>query len=61
MEQPKNKSDVWRLLGLLKFFSQYIPNLSKLTSNLRNLTRNEVQFEWTEAHSNELEKLKHIL
>ncbi|KAF2879318.1 hypothetical protein ILUMI_26829 [Ignelater luminosus] len=39
----------------------YIPNSSKLTSNLRNLTRNEVQFEWTEAHSNELEKLKHIL
>lgn len=29
MEQPKNKSGVLRLLGLMRYSSQYIANLSE--------------------------------
>ena len=35
IKAPKNKADVLRILGLVKFFSKNIPNLSSLTSNLR--------------------------
>lgn len=38
IQSPKNRTEVLRILGLLKFFAQFIPNLSHLTSHLRELT-----------------------
>lgn len=37
-----------RLLGVSKYLSQYIPNLSKLRAPLRYLTKNNVDFVWLE-------------
>lgn len=61
IETPKNKTEVLRVLGLVKFFSKFVPNLSRLTENLRNLTRKNKKFEWTEIHENELVTLKYLV
>lgn len=54
---PKDKKGVLRLLGLYKFLARFIPNLSKRTANLRNLTRLDVSWEWKEEHTNEVNDL----
>lgn len=61
MKRPNDKSAVLRFLGLLKYIARFIPNLSKLTARLRNLTRNDVQFEWTNEHEMEFANLLNIV
>lgn len=57
MKKPTDKSSVLRFLGLLKYVARFIPNLSKITANLRHLTRNDVQFEWNNEHEVEFNNL----
>lgn len=61
IEVPQNKKDILRILGMFKFFSKFIPNLSQLTYNMRNLTKNNIQFNWTSDHQNELDTLKTLI
>lgn len=61
IKKPENKNDVMRLLGLFKYLAKFIPNLSKQSAALRNLTRNDVDFEWKAEHEIELEKLKNVI
>lgn len=61
MPSPEDKQGVLRLLGMCKFLAKYIPNLSAITANLRELTHDNVKWQWTDAHQNEIEKLKQIL
>lgn len=61
MPLPKQKSDVLRLLGMAKFLGKFIPNLSKVTAPLRNLTRLDVVWSWTGKHTESLNQLKHLL
>lgn len=53
MPKPTNRSDVLRLLGLFKYLGKFIPNLSRRTAALRNLTRNDVQWHWNDLHDRE--------
>lgn len=57
MPRPNNKSDVMRLLGLFKYMARFIPNLSKRSANLRNLTKNNVEWIWNEEHEAEVNDL----
>ena len=35
MPEPQNKQDLQRLLGMVNYLSQYIPNMPEITSPLR--------------------------
>lgn len=61
MKKPTDKNGVLRFLGLLKYLARFIPNLSKQTAELRNLTRNDVTFEWNEKHNMEFENMVRII
>lgn len=61
MKKPTDKNGVLRFLGLLKYLARFIPNLSKQTAELRNLTRNEVVFSWNEEHDREFENMLKII
>lgn len=61
MPVPKDKPAVHRLLGLFRYLSPFIPNLSEKTENLRNLIRDDVKWLWTDAHENEVGELKKIV
>ncbi len=61
MKKPENKQDVMRLLGLFKYLAKFIPNLSKRSTALRNLTQNNVAFEWNEIHEREFRDLLEVV
>lgn len=61
VEVPTNKTEVLRILGLAKFFSKFIPNLSKHTEHLRDLTKKNTKFYWSPAHDLELNNLKQLV
>lgn len=61
MKRPENKRDVMRLLGLFKYLAKFIPNLSRLTANLRMLTHDKVEFKFTAEHEKEVDNLFRII
>lgn len=61
MKKPTDKNGVLRFLGLLKYLARFIPNLSKQTAELRNLTRNDVVFEWNKIHDSEFENMLKVV
>lgn len=61
MPTPTDKAAVLRFLGLVKFLARFVPNVSHLTSHLRQLTRKEVEFQWTASHEGEFTYLKKLI
>ncbi|BES91381.1 Hypothetical Protein NTJ_04187 [Nesidiocoris tenuis] len=61
MPEPTDKNSVMRFLGIIKYIGKFIPNLSQITFPLRELTRNDVLWSWTEEHSDCVKKLKRII
>ena len=61
LDVPKNKKELLRFLGLVKYLTKFIPNLSKITSNLRELTKENCLWSWEETHNEEFNNLKHCL
>ena len=61
MPAPTCKKDIQRLLGMLNYLSQYIPNMSTITVPLRNLLKKDVPFEWNFEQEQAFEKIKSIL
>ncbi|XP_011859337.1 PREDICTED: uncharacterized protein LOC105556835 [Vollenhovia emeryi] len=61
MPIPGSKLEVLRFLGLVKFVGKFVPNLSKITAPLRNLTRLDVDWHWTAEHHESVKQLKHLL
>ena len=61
MPAPTCKKDIQRLLGMLNYLSQYIPNMSTITVPLRNLLKKDVLFEWNFEQEQAFEKIKSIL
>lgn len=57
MPRPSNKADVMRLLGLFKYLARFIPNLSQRSARLRELTKNNVEWIWTNEHTAEVNDL----
>ena len=61
MYRPESKKDVQRLLGMLAYLSNYLPNLANVTSPLRELMKKPVIFQWNEEHEEAWVKIKNIL
>ena len=61
MPEPQNKQDLQRLLGMVNYLSQYIPNMSEITSPLRALLKKNTQWVWHDEHRNAVDKLKQAL
>ena len=57
-DRPRSKEELISFLCIIQSNSEFIPNLSIHTANLRELiTKNKV-FHWTEVHENEFNHLK---
>ena len=59
--QPSNAHDVRSLLGMANYSSKYVRDFATLTAPLRELTKKDVWFEWTQKHQAAFEKLKTTL
>lgn len=60
-EIPKNVSEVRSLLGMTNYIGRFIPNYSTITAPLRDLTKNNVNFEWGKNQQESFETLKRDL
>lgn len=61
MKTPVDKDGVHRFLGMLKYVSRFIPNLSASTAHLRELTKNNFVFRWGKKQNEEFEALKKVV
>lgn len=58
---PQNQKELLRFLGMATYVAKFIPNLSQLTCNLRQIIRKSVLWQWTDIHQKEFEKIKSLL
>ena len=58
---PQSKEELQRFLGMVNYFSQFIPNQSEITAPLRNLLKKDVMWIWSYEHTQAVERLKQIL
>lgn len=58
MRDPVNKKELQMILGYVNFMRQFIPNLSELTTPLRELLKNKVEFHWLQQHTDALNVIK---
>lgn len=59
MEQPANVTAVQRFIGLVKYLSKFLHDLSELCEPLRHLTHNSTEGTWTHDQEDTLERIKH--
>ena len=61
MPTPTCKEDLQRLLGMVNYLAQYIPNTSEVVAPLRGLLRQDIEWTWLPNHDQALEKVKTTL
>lgn len=61
MKTPDNKDAVMRFLGMLKYIAQIIPNATKLTTKLREVTKKDHKFEWNQELEKEFNAIKRVI
>ena len=59
--RPESKSELMSFLCMLQSNSEFIPNLSKETVHLREMTKKNVRFRWNKQCQKEFEKLRGLL
>lgn len=58
---PENKEEVRSFLGLVTYLGKFLPDLGSTTEPLRQLTKMNERFIWTETHQQHFNKLKSYL
>ncbi len=47
-QEPRNVTELRSFLGMLQYYSRFLPNLSTMLNPLNNLLQNNVKWEWNE-------------
>nr|XP_047137473.1 uncharacterized protein K02A2.6-like [Hydra vulgaris] len=55
---PTCQADLQRLLGMVNYLRQFIPNMSEITAPLRQLLRKDIHWSWNHEHTSAMEKIK---
>ena len=61
MPTPANVADVQRLVGFVNYLSRFLPELSDTLEPLRQLTRQDVEWHWSDTQQQALNKLKQMI
>ena len=61
VEVPKSVKEVRSLLGLVNYCGRFIPDLANLAKPLRDLTKKDVKWHWTEEHQKSLSDIQQAL
>ena len=57
---PRDVKDVQHFLGMITFYHEFLPDLASLAEPLRQLTRKDTPFEWTEHRDLSFRTLKEM-
>lgn len=58
LKNPHNKQELQRALGMINYLRDFVPNMSQLVSPLRELLKKEVEWVWTDTHSEAFKQIK---
>ena len=58
LKEPKNEKELKSILGAIQYLSNYIENLSARTDILRQLLKQDNDWNWTTEHTKAFEKIK---
>ena len=61
LDEPKDHHDLQVFLGMMVYFSAYIPFYAWIAGPLFNLLKGSVKWEWTKIHSEAFELCKQVL
>lgn len=61
LKNPKDKKDLQKFLGVVNYLRSFLPNLSEVTSPLRELLKKNVLFQWNQTHSDAVTKIKELI
>ena len=61
MVPPTTQKDVRRFLGFTNYYRKFIPRFADIARPLTNLTRKDVEFEWTPQCQQAFELMKEML
>ncbi|KAK9688331.1 RNase H-like domain found in reverse transcriptase [Popillia japonica] len=61
LKNPTSKVELQRMLGLINYLREFIPNLASLTEPLRELLKKDNLFVWNSKHTEALKRLKLII
>lgn len=53
MQEPRDKKDLQRALGLVNYLGKFVPNLSANTRSLRTLLESKTEWQWKREHVEE--------
>ncbi len=58
---PQNVQDLRRFLGMCNYLAKYLPNLTEETTGLRNLTKKQVPWTWSDVQQKAFVKVKSMI
>ena len=61
MPRPSDRQGLLRLLGMIKYLAQYIPNESSITAPLRALLKQDVEWSWQPEHDVTMQLVRETL
>lgn len=61
MKSPSSKQELQRCLGMFTYLAKFIPNLAQVTSPLRQLLSNKVEFAWHHEQEEAFQNLKELV
>ena len=61
MPLPTDKKALQRLLGMIRYLAQFIPNESSLTAPLRSLLKKDSHWHWSHEHSKAVQQIKEAI
>ena len=61
LSSPTNVTELQKVLGIITYMAPFIPRLSNLTANLRELLRKDTDYGWNKSHQKSLQEIKDLI
>ena len=61
MKSPTNVEELRHFLGLVNYLGKFLPHFSAVAEPLRNLTKNDVPWNWSEVQESTMQELKRMI
>ncbi len=61
MPIPENKHELRRFMGMVTYLGKFLPNLSTISTPLRHLLQDDIEWKWTEQCVSALESIKKLI
>ena len=61
LQTPKDAVQLREFLGIATYMAPFAPNLSQHTATLRELLKNDADFQWTPSHETAFKKIKRLI